>query len=160
MPKKNPFYSMHRQGFVRVATCTPVTSVGDPKANAEETLALMRDGDKRNADLMLFPELGISAYAIDDLLLQDALLDGVEAAIAKLADASKKLKPVFIVGAPVRRNGRLYNCGVVISRGRILGVTPKSFLPNYREYYENRWFAPGVGAVRCEVTIAGQTVPF
>src|SRR6185503_1662810 len=157
---KERFFSLHRQGFVRVAACVPRTSVGDPKANTDETLALMREGDKRKADLMLFPELGISAYAIDDLLLQDALLDGVEAAIAKLADASKKLKPVFIVGAPVRRNGRLYNCGVVISRGRVLGVTPKSFLPNYREYYENRWFAPGFGLEGLEVTLAGQTVPF
>ena len=92
---------------------------------------------------MLFPELGMSAYAIDDLLLQDALLDGVEAALRRLVEASQALRPVFILGAPVRRNGRLYNCGVVISRGKILGVTPKSFLPNYREYYENRWFAPG-----------------
>src|SRR3954471_18601568 len=101
---------------------------------------MMREGETRHVDLMLFPELGISAYAIDDLLLQDALLDGVEAALAKLVEASRALRSVFIVGAPVRRNGRLYNCGVVISRGKILGVTPKSSLPNYREYYENRWF--------------------
>ena len=120
----------------------------------------MREGEARNVDLMLFPELGISAYAIDDLLLQDALLDAVEAAIAQLVEASQRLRPVFIVGAPVRRNGRLYNCGVVISRGKILGVTPKSFLPNYREYYENRWFAPGFGIVGLDVTLAGQTAPF
>jgi NAD+ synthase (glutamine-hydrolysing) len=109
---------------------------------------------------MLFPELGISAYAIDDLLLQDALLDSVEAGIARLVEASRTLRPVFIVGAPVRRNNRLYNCGVVISRGRIVGVTPKSFLPNYREYYENRWFASGIDMVGLEVDLAGQTVPF
>lgn len=160
MPITNPFYSLHRQGFVRVAACTPRISVGDPAANAQETLALMHDGEARSVDLMLFPELGLSAYAIDDLLLQDALLDGVEAALTRLIEASLHLRPVFIVGAPVRRNNRLYNCGVVISRGRILGVTPKSFLPNYREYYENRWFAPGIDMAGLEVTLAGQTAPF
>src|SRR3954467_2875426 len=107
MQMKDQFFSLHRQGFVRVAGCTPRIEVGDPKANAEETLALMREGEARNVDLMLFPELGISAYAIDDLLLQDALLDGVEAAIARLGEASKSLRPVFLVGAPIRRNNRL-----------------------------------------------------
>lgn len=160
MHSKDTFFSLHRHGFVRVAACTPRIEVGDPKSNAEETLALMREGDAKHVDLMLFPELGISAYAIDDLLLQDALLDAVEAGIAQLVEASKTLRPVFIVGAPVRRNNRLYNCGVAISRGRILGVTPKSFLPNYREYYENRWFASGINLVELEVTLAGQTVPF
>jgi NAD+ synthase (glutamine-hydrolysing) len=154
------FYSLHRQGFVRVAACTPKICVGDPKSNGEETLELMREGEARNVDLMVFPELGISAYAIDDLLLQDALLDAVEAAIAQLLEASKALRPVFVVGAPVRRNNRLYNCAVVFARGKILGVTPKSFLPNYREYYENRWFAPGAGVVGLDVKLAGQTVPF
>jgi NAD+ synthase (glutamine-hydrolysing) len=157
---KEQFFSHQRQGFVRVAACTPRICVGDPQSNGEETLALMREGEARHVDLMLFPELGISAYAIDDLLLQDALLDGVEAALAKLVEASRALRPVFIVGAPIRRNGRLYNCGVVISRGKILGVTPKSFLPNYREYYENRWFAPGFGVAGLDVKLAGQTVPF
>ena len=154
------FYSIHRQGFVRVAGCTPRISVGDPKSNAEETLALMHEGEAQGIDLMLFPELGISAYAIDDLFLQDALLDAVEAGIAQLAEASRALRPVVVVGAPVRRNGRLYNCGVAIARGKILGVTPKSFLPNYREYYESRWFAPGLGLCGLAVKLAGQTAPF
>src|SRR5690606_3921499 len=75
-------------------------------------------------------------------------------------EASRELSPVLVVGAPVRRNGRLYNCAVAISRGRLLGVTPKSFLPNYREYYEKRWFASGIGLKGLEVDFAGQTVPF
>ncbi len=156
----HPFFSLHRQGFVRVAACTPRIHVADPAANAHETLALMREGEARNVDLMLFPELGTSAYAIDDLLLQDALLDGVEAALRALVDASRDMRQVCIVGAPVRRNQRLYNCGVVITRGKILGVVPKSFLPNYREYYENRWFSPGAGVVGLQATLAGQSVPF
>ena len=160
MDRANAFFSMHRQGFVRVAACTPQISVGDPVFNGAETLAMMREGHARHADLMLFPELGLSAYAIDDLLLQDALLDGVEEALRRLLEASRDIAPVIVVGAPVRRNGRLYNCGVAFSRGRILGVVPKSFLPNYREYYENRWFAAGAGVTGVDVSLAGQTVPF
>ena len=121
---------------------------------------MLHDGAARHVDLMLFPELGLSAYAIDDLFLQDALLDAVERAITDLAAASRDLAPVMVVGAPVRRNQRLYNCGVVIAGGRILGVVPKSFLPNYREYYEHRWFAPGAGLEGLEVDVAGQRVPF
>ena len=88
MPAAHVFFSHHRQGFVRVAACTPRIHVGDPRANASETLALMRDGEARHADLMVFPELGLSAYAIDDLHLQDALLEAVEAALASLVEAS------------------------------------------------------------------------
>lgn len=154
------FYSIHHQGFVRVAVCTPKLEVGDPAFNVDQTLSMVQEGDANSVDLMLFPELGISAYAIDDLLLQDALLRRVDAEIVRLAEASKTLKPVIIVGAPIRREGRLYNCGIALSRGRILGATPKSFLPNYREYYENRWFAPGAGLRGLAVQLAGQMVPF
>jgi NAD+ synthase (glutamine-hydrolysing) len=155
-----PFHAMRSHGFVRVAACTPAVAVGDPGFNAAQTLALARDGHARGCDLMLFPELGLSAYAIDDLFLQDALLRRVEAEIAGLAEASKDLAPVLIVGAPVEHSGALYNCAVVISRGKILGVTPKSFLPNYREFYENRWFAPGAGVAGLTTILAGQSVPF
>jgi len=156
----HPFFALHSHGFVRVAACTPRVSVGDPGANGAETLALAREGHAQGVDLMLFPELGLSAYAIDDLLLQEALLARVEAELAALAKATADLTPVLLVGAPLARNGRLYNCAVAISKGRILGVVPKSFLPNYREYYENRWFAPGVGMTGLEIDVAGQSAPF
>ena len=156
----HPFYSIHRQGFVRVAACTPRIHVGDPQGNCRETLELIRQGDARHADLMLFPELGLSAYAIDDLLLQDALLDAVERAIGEVAAATTHMRQVCIVGAPIRRNQRLYNCGVVIGRGKVLGVVPKSFLPNYREFYENRWFSPGAGFHQLDVKIGTECVPF
>jgi NAD+ synthase (glutamine-hydrolysing) len=160
MADKAAFYSIHRHGFVRVAVCAPRACTADAAGNVAETLALARQGDIEGCDLMVFPELGVSSYAEDDLHLQDAVLARVEAGLAEIARASRKLKPVLVVGAPVRRNGRLYNCAVAISRGRILGVVPKSFLPNYREYYEKRWFAPGVGLTGLELEIAGQTVPF
>jgi NAD+ synthase (glutamine-hydrolysing) len=154
------FYSSQAQGFVRCGVATPRVAVGDPAANAQAILAQARKGHEAGADLIVFPELCVSAYAIDDLHLQDALLDAVEAAVAEICAASETLSPVLAIGAPVRRHGRLYNCALAISRGRILGVVPKSFLPNYREYYEKRWFAPGAGLTDLEVTLAGQTVPF
>src|SRR3954469_15086303 len=136
----HPFFSIHRQGMVRVAACTPRTTVADPQANTQETLSLVKAGHEKRADLMLFPELGLSAYAIDDLHLQDALLDEVERGIERIVEASRDVRSVIIVGAPIRRNQRLYNCAVVIHGGEIIGAVPKSFLPNYREFYENRWF--------------------
>ena len=155
-----PFHAIHSHGFVRVAACTPAVAVGDPGFNAAQTLDLAKAGHARGCDLMLFPELGLSAYAIDDLFLQDALLRRVEAEIEGLAAASRDLAPVLIVGAPIEHSGALYNCAVVISRGRILGIVPKSFLPNYREFYENRWFAPGVGVTGLMTRLAGQSAPF
>jgi NAD+ synthase (glutamine-hydrolysing) len=160
MARQGGFYALHRHGFVRAAVCAPRVRTADPAGNVAETLALARQGDVEACDLMVFPELGISSYAEDDLHLQDAILQRVEEGLAELAEASKTLKPVLVVGAPIARNGRLYNCAVTISKGRILGIVPKSFLPNYREYYEKRWFAPGVGLTGLEATVAGQTAPF
>jgi NAD+ synthase (glutamine-hydrolysing) len=154
------FASIHTHGMVRIACATPVGSVGDVAANAEGILALASEAAAAGADLVLYPELCLSSYAIDDLHLQDALLDAVEAAVARIVAGSRDLAPVLLIGAPVRRAGRLYNCALVISRGRLLGVVPKSFLPNYREYYEKRWFAPGAGLTGLTVTLAGQDAPF
>ena len=154
------FHSIHTHGFVRAAVCTPALTPGDPGFNAAETLRLAQQGDVEACDLMLFPELGLSAYAIDDLFLQDALLARVEDEIRRIVEASVRLKPVLIVGAPLVHNGRLYNCAVAISRGRILGVVPKSFLPNYREYYEKRWFASGIGLEGLKAQLAGQNAAF
>jgi NAD+ synthase (glutamine-hydrolysing) len=160
MAKTHPFFSLHRQGMIRAGVCTPIATAGDPAANAEATIALAQAGDAENADLLVFPELNVTSYAIDDLHLQDALLDATEAGIAAIVAASAKLKPVLLVGAALRRNGRVYNCALAIARGRILGVVPKSFLPNYREYYEKRWFASGLGLTGLSIDVAGQSVPF
>ena len=110
--------------------------------------------------LAVFPELGISGYSIEDLHQQDALLDAVEAALATLCARSRDLLPLLLVGAPLRRDGALFNCAVAIHRGRILGVVPKSYLPNYREFYEVRHFAAGVGHVGESIRVAGEQVPF
>jgi len=135
-------------------------TIADPAANAEAIIERARAADAEQADLLVLPELCLSAYAIDDLLTQDALLAAVETGLLRVLEASESLRPVLLVGAPIRRNGRLYNCAVVIARGKILGVVPKSFLPNYREYYEKRWFASGAGLSDLDMLLAGQTVPF
>ncbi|MDP9414540.1 MAG: NAD(+) synthase, partial [Pseudomonadota bacterium] len=160
MAKKAPFESIHRHGFVRVAAATPVASAGDVPFNVKQTVALTREAHERGCDLLVFPELNVSSYAVDDFHLQEAFLDAVEQGIADVCEATGGFGPVLAVGAPLRRNGRLYNCGLVISRGRILGAVPKSFLPNYREYYEKRWFALGFGLNGLDIAVAGQTVPF
>ncbi len=154
------FFSPYRHEFVRIAAGVPRVDVANPRFNADETLLLLRQGDEQRIAVMVFPELGLSSYAIDDLLHQDALLDAVEAAIGRLLAESAALFPAFAVGAPVRVGHRLYNCAVIIHRGRILGVVPKSFLPNYREFYEKRHFTPGVGAQGGEVRLCGREVPF
>ena len=159
-PVSPPFESPYRHGFVRIAACVPSITLADPRANAEETLALLRRGHDDNVALMVFPELGLSAYSIDDLLQQDVLLDAVETGIEHLVEASRELYPAFAVGAPLRFGGRLFNTAVVIHRGEILGVIPKSFLPNYREYYERRWFASGVGVTGQTIAIKGRQAPF
>ena len=159
MPRKDAFFSMHRHGFVRVAACTPRSPSATPRQRRRDARADAR-GRRAARRPDAVPGARARAYAIDDLLLQDALLKRVEAALARLVEASRALRPVVLVGAPVRRNGRLYNCAVAISRGRILGVVPKTFLPNYREYYEKRWFAPGLRRHRPRCELAGQTVPF
>jgi len=155
-----PFAAIHRHGFVRVAAASPVASTGDVAFNVEQTLELARQADARGVDLAVFPELNLSSYAIDDLFLQDAFLDAVEAGLARLAKESAELKTVLVVGAPIRRNGRLYNCGLAIARGVILGAVPKIYLPNYREYYEKRWFASGAGVEGLKAEIAGQWTAF
>src|SRR5690606_28474933 len=130
------FNNLYAHGFVRVAACAPVVAPADPAANAEAILKFWREADAERAALLLTPELSLSAYAIDDLLLQEPLLDAVEAAIARLVKESEELFPVLVVGAPLRSRGAIFNCAVVIHRGAVLGVVPKSFLPNYREFYE------------------------
>jgi len=158
--RQPPFAAIHRHGYVRTAAATPLASSGDVAFNVEQTIALARDADARGIDLIVFPELNVSSYAVDDLHLQEAFLDRVELGVAEICEATAALRPVLCVGAPLRRNGRLYNCGLVISRGRILGVVPKSFLPNYREYYEKRWFVSGIGLNGIDIAVASQIVPF
>src|SRR6202163_215567 len=154
------FFSPYRHQFVRIAACVPQVTIAEPAKNAYEALQLVAEGNKAGVALMVFPELCLSAYAIDDLLFQDAVLDAVGAQVDRLIAASKKLSPVFVVGAPLRAAGRLYNCGLVIHRGQLLGVVPKVFLPNYREFYERRHFTSGEGQRGGTIAVGGHAAPF
>jgi len=154
------FFSPYSHEFVRVGACVPHVAVADPRQNAENVLGLLAAGDKNRVALMVFPELGLSAYAIDDLLFQDAVLDEVERQLGRLLAASRELFPIFVVGAPIRHRGRLYNCGIVIYRERLLGVVPKVFLPNYREFYERRHFTSGEDVLGQTIEIAGHETAF
>ncbi|MFZ1742110.1 MAG: NAD(+) synthase [Pontixanthobacter sp.] len=157
---QHPFYSAHSHGFVRVATSTPQVRTADVSFNRDAILTEAKRAHEAHVDLVVYPELCVSSYAIDDLHLQGALLDAVEAAIGEIVTASAKLSPVLLIGAPLRRNGKIFNCALAIAGGRLLGVVPKSFLPNYREYYEKRWFAHGRSVQGQEIVVTGQTVPF
>ena len=156
----HPFYAIHNHGLLRVAAATPVASVGDALANADAVIDQARAAHERGVDLVVFPELCLTSYAIDDLHLQSAQHRGTAEALARVVEASADLAPALLVGAAIPRNGRLYNCAVAISRGRVLGVVPKTFLPNYREYYEKRWFASGAGLTGLAIEVAGQKAPF
>lgn len=154
------FHDPATHGFVRIGVCTPRVRPADVVGNGAETERMSIEAAQRGCSVVLFPELGLSAYAIDDLLLQSALLDAVEAEMARLAAATRSLDMLIAVGAPIRLDGLLYNTAVMIHRGEILGVVPKSFLPNYREFYERRWFTPGFGISGRTAVVAGREVPF
>ncbi|HEY5707753.1 MAG TPA: NAD(+) synthase [Terrimicrobiaceae bacterium] len=155
-----PFHSIYAHGFARAAVCIPHVRVADPKFNTEHTLGLARRASDLGAAVALFPELGISAYSNDDLFHQDVLLDATRDALSWIITESRDLSPVILVGAPLRFEGKLFNCALIIYRGVLLGIVPKTFLPNYREYYEKRQFNSGRNAVRREVSFLGRTVPF
>jgi NAD+ synthase (glutamine-hydrolysing) len=153
------FYSAYRHGFVRVAACTHHTALADPASNADSVLRLARACHDDNVGLAVFPELTLSGYSIEDILLQDALLDAVEHALRAVVAGSVELLPVLVVGAPLRHRHRIYNTAVVIHRGRVLGVAPKSYLPTYREFYEHRQIAAG-DDIRGVIRVGDDEVPF
>src|SRR5215210_4440173 len=123
------FRCIYEHGYVRVAACTTRVAIADPPANAEAVLRQARACADEGVAAALFPELNLTGYSIEDLLLQDAVLDGVEAALATVVAGSADLLPVLVFGAPLRHRGRVFNCAVVVHRGRLLGVAPKSYLP-------------------------------
>ena len=154
------FFSPYSHQFARIGVCVPQVAVADPTKNGDHVAALIEKGGKDGVALLLFPELCLSAYAIDDLLFQDALLDAVLSQIDRLIGLSGERAPVIVIGAPLRWQGRLYNCAVAIHRGRVLGVVPKIFLPNYREFYERRHFTSGEAVRAATMTVAGREAPF
>jgi len=154
------FFNLYSHDFARVAVASPRCRVADPAFNGRETIALARQAAEQGAVLVAFPELGLSAYTCDDLFHQRALLEGCITALAEVVEASSTLPLAMIVGMPLRVDHVLFNCAVVVAGGRILGVVPKSYLPNYGEFYESRQFSPSDNAVAERITLLGQDVPF
>ncbi len=154
------FYSAYAQGFARVAAVTLPVHLADPLANAASVIEQARACHDDNVAVAVFPELCLTGYSVDDLFLQDTLLATVEEAIAEVVAASADLMTMLVIGAPIVQGNRVLNCAVVVHRGSILGVAPKSYLPTYREFYERRWFAPGDDRELEWVTLAGQEVRF
>ncbi|NHI16337.1 NAD(+) synthase [Microbacterium excoecariae] len=153
------FRSAYRHGFARVAACHVPVAVADPATNAAAVIEAARGLDADAVAVAVFPELCLTGYAIDDLVLQDVILDAARDAIERIRAASAGLLPLLVVGAPLARGGRVYNTAVAIHRGRVLGVVPKSHLPTYREFYERRWYAPGDDQ-RGTIALGGADVPF
>jgi NAD+ synthase (glutamine-hydrolysing) len=150
------FFNLYRHDFARIAVAVPLVRVADPVFNARETIALMREADKQHALVALFPELGLSAYACDDLFQQQALLDACLSALSDVLVASRELSTIAVVGLPLQIAGLLFNCAAVVQRGQLLGIVPKSYLPNYREFYEARQFAPAAYLRREQIEMLGQ----
>jgi NAD+ synthase (glutamine-hydrolysing) len=155
------FFNLYNHDFIRVAVGIPPVRVADPEFNAQQTIELIREAAGRCAVMVLFPELGLSAYSCDDLFHQRALLEACRVGLGRILDASRDLPLVAVVGCPLPFDHLLYNCAVVIQRGRILGVVPKTYLPNYREFYEARQFNSGEAALHDTVELCGQlNIPF
>src|ERR1043166_2152438 len=153
-----PFNSIYSHGFIRVAVCVPKVRVADPVFNCAEIQRMAEMASEKGAALALFPELCVSAYSNEDLFHQDALLESSSEAVAQLIKRSAKLTPVLIIGFPFAFEGKLFNCAAVIHKGQLLGLVPKSYLPNYREFYEKRQFTSGRHAIHREVSFLGEKV--
>lgn len=161
MDRDRTFFNLYNHNFVRLAVAIPEVRVADPAYNAAQTVTMMRQAHERQALLVVFPELGLSAYSCDDLFHQQTLLDACRDALSEILRASCNLPLITLVGMPLQVQSMLFNCAVVLYRGRILGVVPKSYPPNYREFYELRQFAPAEYAPVESIDLLGQlSVPF
>ena len=151
---------MNRYGYIKVAAAVPAVKVADCDFNAGRIVEMMRRAADRGVRVVAFPELSVTAYTCGDLFLQSQLLDAAAAAIERIAEASRTIPVAAIVGAPLRYGTAIYNCAVAVAGGRCLGVVPKSYVPNYAEFYEARWFAPGRGIEGRQIRLGGCDVPF
>src|SRR3989475_10811955 len=153
------FFDLYAQNFARLAVAIPRVKLAEPATNAQEIARLYDAAARDGAAIVLFPELALSGYSLEDLHQQEALLRAVQEGLASLVQASSARPAVLVVGAPLRLDGRLFNCAVVLSRGRVLGIVPKTYVPNYREFYEKRQFASSRDALAREVECCEQSAP-
>jgi NAD+ synthase (glutamine-hydrolysing) len=161
MSRPREFFNLYSHDLLRVAVGVPALRVADPAFNAEQTIELFARASAERAAIVLFPELGLSAYSCDDLFHQRALLDATMDGLAAILKASESMPAMAIVGLPLQIGPALYNCAAAVHRGKIRAVVPKTYLPNYREFYEARQFASGNTAIEDTITLLGQdAIPF
>ena len=161
METRTEFFNIYNHGLIRTAVGVPEVRVADPPHNAARTIELMQQAAEQHVALCVFPELGLSSYTCDDLFHQQALLEASKDALQTVCEASAAWPMASVVGLPLEIDQQLFNCAAVLHRGRILGVVPKTFLPNYREFYEARQFAPAANAHRDAISLCGQDdIPF
>ena len=161
MSERASFFNLYRHNFVRLAVAVPPARVADPQFNAEQTISLMKQAEERKALLVVFPELGLSAYSCEDLFQQQALLDASAEGLGRIIEVSRDLSLLSIVGLPLVVDNMLFNCAAVVHKGRLLGLAPKTYLPNYREFYEARQFTSASLRLRDTIHFAAhQNVPF
>ena len=147
------------QGFIKVAAGTPQVTVADCKANTRAILEVIREMETQHAKLMVLPELCITGYTCQDLFLQRRLLDSAWESLLTIAEETADVDALIFVGLPMRMNGKLYNVAAALNHGNILGFVPKTHIPNYNEFYEQRHFASGAD-VWTDVTVGEESVPF
>jgi NAD+ synthase (glutamine-hydrolysing) len=161
MGETDAFFDLYRHGFVRAAVAVPEVRVANTELNAAQSARLLAQAADQGACLIAFPELGITGYTCDDLFHQQALLTGAQRALQALLEATRAHPLIAVFGVPLQIDGALYNCAVAVCRGRILGVVPKTYIPNYREFYELRQFTPGDACRRESISLCGQRdIPF
>lgn len=147
-------------GFVRVAAAVPTLKVADCEYNTGEIIKISKEAEKQGVQFVVFPELAVTAYSCGDLFLQKTLQNAAIKGLETILSETKTIECVIIIGIPIVINSRMYNCGVAMKAGRILGVVPKSYIPNYSEFYEKRWFCSGLGKKNETITLLGSSVPF
>jgi NAD+ synthase (glutamine-hydrolysing) len=147
-------------GLVRVAAAVPRVAVGNIEKNRQEIAAMMADAAQMGAALVAFPELCLTSYTLGDLFRQRSVREQSEAELARLLDETKNLPVMAVIGMPVYFADKLYNAAAVFQSGKLLGVVPKAYIPNYQEYYEQRWFMSGIDVTGQTITLAGQSAPF
>lgn len=145
-------------GFIKVAAAVPVVRVADPEYNVQQIENLIVQAEGKGVEIIVFPELCLTGYTCQDLFAQNVLLDAAEAAVMTLLDFTRQLNIVSIVGLPVVVGDLLLNCAAVIQKGQLLGLVPKTYLPNYSEFYEKRWFASAQDLRPTEIRFAGNTI--
>ncbi len=150
---------MKEYGFVRVGACVPTLEVANVTYNAEEIIKNIKEADTKEVAILVFPELSVTGYTCSDLFFQDVLLKSSKEGIRKIIEETKNLDIISIIGAPISIRNQLFNCAVVIQKGEVLGIVPKTYIPNYNEFYEKRWFATSLDLIDSEIDFLGKSVP-